>query len=116
PFGADRHGSKLHGLQRLGEMPANASGPDEARSCHCSPKLKLVGLYRDVNAPFALGRELDTALAEREQRVIGAHADTIARMPLGAALAHDDIAGDDALAAGLLHAEAAPGRVAAVTG
>src|SRR5215831_10082061 len=97
-------------------MPANADGRNEARSCHCSPKLKLVGLYRDVDAAFALGREFDVALAKREQRVIGPHADTVARMPLGAALAHDDIAGDDALAAGLLHAEAAPGRVAAVTG
>jgi len=42
-----------------------------------------------------------------------AHADAVARMPFGAALANDDVAGDDGLAAGLLDAEPAPGGVAA---
>src|SRR5262249_42800253 len=44
------------------------------------------------------------AVDERVQRVVGAHPDVCARMPLGAALAQNDVPGDDAFAAVLLHA------------
>jgi hypothetical protein len=40
--------------------------------------------------------------------------DVHAGMPFGAALAHDDVAGEHALVAELLDAETTPGRVAAV--
>ncbi len=65
----------------------------------------LVGLHRDVDAALGLGREFHLALADREQRVVAAHADAVARVPFGAALAHDDVAGNDALAARLLDPE-----------
>src|SRR6476660_9202590 len=77
---------------------------------------KLVGLHRNVNAAFLLGREFDVALAKRKQSVVGAHAHAIARMPLGTALPHDDVSRDHALAARLLDAEPPAGGVAAVTG
>ncbi len=51
---------------------------------------------------------------KREQRVVAAHADLVAGVKLGAALAHDDVAGDDDLAAVLLHPQPASGAVAAV--
>src|SRR5690348_15087516 len=43
-----------------------------------------------------------------------AHADAVARVPFGAALADDDVAGNHALAAGLLDAEAPARWIAAV--
>src|SRR6476646_5983627 len=45
-----------------------------------------------------------------------AQADVVARVPLGAALTHDDVAGAHGLAAELLHAEALALTVAAVAG
>ena len=53
---------------------------------------------------------------EREQRVVAAAADAETRVEVGAALAHDDLAGLDDLAAEALHAEALGVRVATVTG
>lgn len=49
---------------------------------------------------------LDEAVDEGEERVVGAGADVGARVVLGAALADDDVAGEDELAVVLLHAEA----------
>ena len=51
-----------------------------------------------------------------EQGVVRADADIGAGMPLGAALAHDDVARNDGFRTELLHAEALAGRVAAVAG
>src|SRR5207237_1733612 len=51
-----------------------------------------------------------------EQGVVRADADIDAGMELGAALANDDVAGDDCFRAELLDAEALAGRVAAVAG
>ena len=51
---------------------------------------------------------------QREQRVVAAHADPLAGMKLGAALPHDDVAGNDDLAAEFLDAEPPSGAVAAV--
>src|SRR5215471_17625957 len=58
----------------------------------------------------------DAAVGKRKKRVILADADVLARVPLGAALAHDDVAGEDSLSAELLHAEALALTVAAVAG
>src|SRR5439155_27327755 len=58
--------------------------------------------------------KLDRALVDRAQRVVAAHADPVAGMELGAALAHDDVAGNHDLAAELLDAEPPAGAVAAV--
>src|SRR5690348_12563244 len=60
--------------------------------------------------------ECDGAVGKRKERMILAQADVVARVPLGAALAHDDVAGADGLAAELLHAEALALTVAAVAG
>ncbi len=49
--------------------------------------------------------ELDVTVAKREKRMVLAHADILARPELGAALAHDDVAAGDLLAAEKLHAE-----------
>src|SRR5689334_18275264 len=45
-----------------------------------------------------------------------AQADVVARVPLGAALAHDDVAREDGFPTELLHAEALALTVAAVAG
>src|SRR5438045_8021882 len=60
--------------------------------------------------------ERDAAVGKREQGVILADADVVARVPFGAALAHDDVAGAHGLAAELLHTKALALTVAAVAG
>src|SRR5580658_10560810 len=57
-------------------------------------------------SPVEMGSdELDRAVDQSEEGVIAADPDIGARTELGSALAHDDIAGDDRLAAELLDAE-----------
>src|SRR6266705_1172487 len=70
--------------------------------------------YGYEGAAFRLGSVLDVSVDECKQRVILAHPDIAAGMPLGAALAHENIAGDGALAAEQLHAKSPARRVAAV--
>jgi len=53
----------------------------------------------------AFDSELDLPCHQREQRVVAAHADVVAGVKLGAALADDDLARLDALAAEDLHAQ-----------
>src|SRR5438067_10954520 len=60
--------------------------------------------------------ERDAAVGKRKQGMILANADVVAGVPLGAALAHDDVAGARSLAAEQLHAEALALTVAAVAG
>src|SRR5829696_3434288 len=60
--------------------------------------------------------ELDDAVDEREQRVVLATADVLARLPLRPALPRQDVAAEDDLAAELLQAEPLRVRVAAVAG
>src|SRR6476646_10259569 len=60
--------------------------------------------------------ECDLAVAKRKKRMVFAQADVVARVPLGAALTHDDVAGARLLAAEQLHAEALALTVAAVAG
>src|SRR5690348_7689214 len=62
----------------------------------------------------ALGSELHLAIDQRIKRVVAAEADAGARMELGAALANDDVAGFDGLAAVQLDAEVFRVGVAAV--
>src|ERR1700743_1961564 len=57
-------------------------------------------------------RQNNVAMLEREEGMVLAHADIGARVNLGAALADDDVAGDDELTAELLYAEAAAFRAA----
>jgi hypothetical protein len=55
--------------------------------------------YRYENATLVLGTELKFAVDQGEQRVIAAHADIATGMPLGSALACDDVAGGNILTA-----------------
>src|SRR3954466_11968543 len=64
----------------------------------------------------ALLAELHAALFQGEQRVIGADTDVGASTHRGTALADQDVAGNDVLAAVLLHAQTFAVRIAAVTG
>ena len=48
----------------------------------------------DEHAAFGFGIELDATVDQGEQGVILADADVLAGMPLGAALARENIAGD----------------------
>src|SRR6188474_1914363 len=71
----------------------------------------------DVDDPATtLGAELDISAYQREQGVIAAAAHAGAGVEVGAALAHDDLAGVDQLAAVALHAEALGVGVATVLG
>src|SRR5690606_99098 len=64
----------------------------------------------------ALGGELDGAVDQREERVVAAQADAVARVELRAALADADVAGLDGLAAEDLHTQVLRVGVAAVAG
>src|ERR1700730_15454433 len=65
-------------------------------------------------AAFGFGAVLDATVDECEQRMILADSNILARVPLGAALAHDNVAGKTMLAAKKLDAQALAGRVAPV--
>src|SRR4051812_29798878 len=60
--------------------------------------------------------EFDLTLDQGEQGVVLADTDIGAGMELGAALAHDDVAGDDAFTTELLDAKTTAGAVATVAG
>src|SRR5579883_2184069 len=62
----------------------------------------------------AMGLELDLAVDQRVERMVTAQAHARARMELRAALAHDDVAGFDGLAAIELHAQIFRIRIATV--
>src|SRR5262245_42546834 len=68
------------------------------------------------DAATATGAELDVARDQREQGVVATATDARARVEVGAALADDDLAGVDQLAAVALHAKALGVGVAAVLG
>src|SRR5271166_2915291 len=69
---------------------------------------------RHVHASLGLAGELHVPIDQRKDRVVPAKADMLARLPLGAALTQDDVAGNHALAARLLDAEAPAFRIAPV--
>src|SRR5205807_6752733 len=81
------------------------------RSFHSLLSLRLGS--DDVYAP-ALPVERDHAIGESKQRVVLAAADVKTRVVLGAALADDDAAGADGLAAVDLHAQPLAVRLAAI--
>src|SRR5205823_11572949 len=72
------------------------------------------GYDGDVGAAFCFGTELNSAINQREQRVVLAHPDVGTGVPLGAALARENVAGDGFLAAEHFDAEAPARRIAAV--
>src|SRR4051812_3212468 len=72
------------------------------------------GVDRDIRAAIGFGVELHLALDDGKNRVVLADADTVPSAPLGAALTHEDVAGEHVLTAESLHAETATGRVTAV--
>ena len=69
-----------------------------------------------MNAVVGFALELHVTVYQRENRVVAAETDIGAGLPTGAALADDDVAGNDRLAAVFLHAEAAAFRIAPVAG
>src|SRR5690606_10929852 len=78
---------------------------------------ELLGDDRDGGlVQGALDAELDLAVSQRVQRVVLAHADVYAGVEARAALAHDDAARQDGLAAVHLDAKALRFGVAAVPG
>src|SRR5262245_58440866 len=92
----------------LDVIPARPGRAMIRRAGRCPELLRgrlVAGLHGNIDAPVALGGELDVAFRLGEQGVVGSHADVGARMPLGAALAHQDVSGQHALAAVALHAE-----------
>jgi hypothetical protein len=70
--------------------------------------------YRYENAAFGFGTELKLAIDQRKQCVVFAEADVTAGMPLGAALARNNVAREDLLAAENLDPKPLAARVAAV--
>ena len=74
------------------------------------------GFDRDVHAVIGFALELHAAIDHGEDGVILAEADIGARLPPGAALADDDVAGDDGFTAVFLDAKAAAFGVAPVAG
>jgi hypothetical protein len=63
--------------------------------------------YGNSYAVFLVGAEFHFTFNESKERVVFTHADIDAGVPFGAALADNDIAGEDLLAAKTLHAEPA---------
>src|SRR5215510_2508886 len=72
------------------------------------------GIDADLVLRAVLVLELHDAVDEGVDGVVRAQTDVVAGMPLGSALADDDVAGDHALATVLLHAAVLRIRVAAV--
>ena len=69
----------------------------------------------DELAASAFVFKFDDALDQREERVVFAAADVVARLPLGAALTCDDVAAEHALAAKFLEAQSLRMRIAPVS-
>src|SRR3989337_1596607 len=62
----------------------------------------FLGVHAHLEPSLVLVLELYHAVDQRVDREVGAEADVASRVPLRAALAHDDVPRDDALAAELL--------------
>ena len=78
-------------------------------------RLRAGGDHIHVRAVTRAG-ERDAAFDEREKRMIFSDPDALAGMEARPPLPHEDVPGDDPLAAEALHAEALRVRVAAVPG
>src|SRR5258708_7401995 len=92
--------------------------PRNKKGAPCGVRLGNVGkLGRSDHVHLAVGLvELDGAVAEREERPIAADAHALAGVVLRTALADDDAAGEDLLAAKKFDAEALRRAVATVAG
>jgi hypothetical protein len=77
---------------------------------------RSLGLHGDMHLALGLAGEFHLAVNKGEDRVVAAETHIGARIPLGAALTDQDVAGNDGLAAELLDAEAAALGIAAVAG
>ena len=67
-----------------------------------------------ATAPGALDRELNVPLNESEQGVILAEADVLTRMEFGAALANEDVPGEDHLSAIAFYTQTLRFRIASI--
>src|SRR5262245_5539356 len=84
----------------------STDGPADPYGIHRFLGLHLHRYHRNVDAAFSFRAVFDTAIDQSKQRVILAYSHVGPRMPLRAALPHDDISGEAGLAAEFLHAEA----------
>ena len=81
-----------------------------------NPQLLSDFVNRDLLAVLAHALEMNLTGGESEEGIIAANTDIGAGMDLGAALAHQDVAGEDKLAVGALDAKARGFAVASVLG
>src|SRR5690606_25099568 len=105
----------LFGIRLAGGLPCRGAGLRQAST----PTGLFCGRSREdryVDFGVGAGFERDGAVGEGIERVIDAHADTAARMPLGPALPDEDVAGEHGFAAEFLDAEAPASRIATVAG
>ena len=95
------------------------------RSLMISPNQLPLGSYinwtvrtnnRHVSSSQRLGLKLNGAFAHGKDRMVLAHTDACAGMPLRASLTDNDVTGNDLLTAKLLDAKAPPFGVATVPG
>src|SRR5690606_16595106 len=101
---------------RLKHVRASRSSPQRLRVRLCKEAVALGGSCNDVDDLAAtLRAELDSTGREGEQRVVATTADVDARVEVGSALADEDLARADDLAAEALHAKALRVGVATVT-
>ena len=108
------------GANRKSKKGNNASVIPLAELAASFVKQRLFGSlcswnHIDEHPPARLFLEGDLAFNQGKQRVILAHPDIVARMNLGAALAHNDVAGKNGFAAELLDAKTATCGIATVT-
>src|SRR5580698_3302411 len=75
---------------------------------------RVIRKNRYEGATLVALAELHLAVTKREKRMVLAHADVCTRPELGTALAHDNVAAGNLLAAEQLHAEPLTRRVAPV--
>ncbi len=82
--------------------------------------LRLLSCFYRVNADLllvsALALETDNAVYQREEGIILALANVLARMDVGAALANENVAGEGELAVGTLGSKALGLGITAVAG
>src|SRR4029077_12992666 len=94
----------------LGASPAKPAATSPGRASG-APTWALFGgtfggrFHRHEDPSVALGGKFDVALGQGKQRVVSAHADVRPGVPAGATLAHENVAGKNALAAVALDAE-----------
>ena len=70
------------------------------------PQASVIGSTDTKMRPLVLATELNTTVDQREQGMVPADTDIAAGVPLGAALARDNVAGNDLFAAENLDSQA----------